>query len=398
MTLLAVQTGAWVAARPLARAAMEPWYERARLAYSARLVIALSFIPFVLYSAMFGLVLERELPIMHARAFEFAGMGGVIPALVVSSVLMSRKIRRRAIGFKPIVAGLVIGWLIHFSQATIAMILVIVNAGAFGWWTVAVMAGGLCLIVMLWKGGTLQILRSLQLARPAEPRLTKIAEQAAASLGMPAPPCYQLRWQSANALAFPMTGSIAFTDAAVDSLDDRQLYAVSLHELAHLAEPRSVLVLRGLSSLSLYCYVILILFAVRFGLSGMLVAMGLFLLGRIAISRLSRKWEKVADSVAGANQDQDLNYAHALLRIYEINMMPLVGIFRGGNHPHGYDRIVAAGLTPEFARPARPSRSSTFIGFALASLIGFVLYFSVAVATRIIVEHYHPGTPATQSE
>jgi hypothetical protein len=66
---------------------------------------------------------------------------------------------------------------------------------------------------------------------------------------------------------------------------------------------------------------------------------------------ISRKLEVRADEMAKAQEHDPGTYARALARIYQDNMVPAVTAGRG-THPHLYDRLVAAGVTPDFPRPA----------------------------------------------
>ena len=61
-----------------------------------------------------------------------------------------------------------------------------------------------------------------------------------------------------------------------------------------------------------------------------------------------------ADKVAAENAVNAVTYARALERLYEANQIPAVMRSNRLTHPHLYDRMLAAGVTPSYPRPKRP--------------------------------------------
>ena len=72
-------------------------------------------------------------------------------------------------------------------------------------------------------------------------------------------------------------------------------------------------------------------------------------------------------------------YARALARLYEDNLAPAV-MPKETTHPHLYDRLVAAGVTPDFPRPAAAA-STTWYGHILAGAMGLL---AVVLVIRLI--------------
>ena len=190
----------------------------------------------------------------------------------------------------------------------------------------------------------------------------------------------------ANAIAFVLERKIGVTDAALATLDDDQLAAVCAHEMAHLAEPRRVILARASGAFLLGLYIALIMASVRpilgsFGPDGMLwgiIAAFLFLIvGVLLLKRLGRKMEIRADSHATGWEPSPGTYARALERIAQVNLVPAVMGSRRNVHPDLYDRMIQAGVTPDFPRPARPPRWAFVLGLAgllLAACLGLVAY------------------------
>ncbi len=154
-----------------------------------------------------------------------------------------------------------------------------------------------------------------------------------------------------------------------------RLAAICAHELSHLNEPPRVLLGRLVGALVFVPFVFLHPASKLWHGLGLLVMLAL-MVGLIAFNRrLARRMEHQADDVAAKNQGEAGTYARALARIYEINQMPAV--MRGKPiHPHLYDRMLAAGVTPEFPRPQPPGRFSlngVAILLLLAGLVAFLI-------------------------
>jgi len=58
-------------------------------------------------------------------------------------------------------------------------------------------------------------------------------------------------------------------------------------------------------------------------------------------------------------------YAPALEKLYRENQLPAVNINDRQTHPHLYDRMLAAGITPNYPRPGRPKKM-TWVGTVYA--------------------------------
>jgi hypothetical protein len=73
--------------------------------------------------------------------------------------------------------------------------------------------------------------------------------------------------------------------------------------------------------------------------------------------------EKRADEAAVGYQLDASIYAQALARLYEANQMPAIMPRRWfvAPHPDLYDRMLAAGLTPDFAKPLPPRRRALVV-------------------------------------
>ena len=75
---------------------------------------------------------------------------------------------------------------------------------------------------------------------------------------------------------------------------------------------------------------------------------------RYFLVHLSLRMEVRADTLACSNEVQDGVFARALIHLSELNLSPAVLPKRMWTHPQVYDRLIAAGITPDFPRPAPP--------------------------------------------
>ena len=99
------------------------------------------------------------------------------------------------------------------------------------------------------------------------------------------------------------------------------------------------------------------------------------------VRRLGRRMEIRADAVALEHQGEAGIYARALGRLYEQNQMPAVMPERRQVHPHLYDRLLAAGVTPDYPRPAAPD-SISWNGVMVSVWFGILLVFSIPDLVR----------------
>ena len=87
-----------------------------------------------------------------------------------------------------------------------------------------------------------------------------------------------------------------------------------------------------------------------------------------------------ADAIAHANEPDPGIYARALAKLYEDNLLPAVNAKDRATHPHLYDRMLAAGVTPDFPRPKRTTTMSwngTLLALALG-VLGVIVFDRLA--------------------
>jgi Zn-dependent protease with chaperone function len=255
------------------------------------------------------------------------------------------------------------------------------------------------LALMLWSiyGGGLQLLRGVGALGEPPARLVAIVTQVAARMRLPLPRMWLLRIFGANALALPVLNTLLVTEGAMETLTDDELSAICAHEFAHLNEPKSVVTARIFTALSSLPAIFMKPAFHAWGLFGC-IAIGVVI---ILISRFSRgfrnRMEKRADSMATMHEGAEPGtYARALEKIYEANQVPAV-MGKKMVHPSLYDRLLAAGVTPAYPRPAPPPRFSWQRGITMA-LLGVSVFIGIQRIAHDDDEKRarRPRNPATQ--
>lgn len=313
---------------------------------------------------------------------------GLLPALAaglgcgLGAKLATRGLRVPAVADGGWMRGLVARSFLFPAGPTIFLIMVLTwNDGlTTRSWMIA--AGFLVLDFALVMGGSVALLRALGLLKPmGDPDRNQVIREQAEKQGVPIRGVFEVALPSVNAFAFPWTRDVAFTVSAMRVLDDAEVRSVAAHELGHLKGKTSIrwMMFAGLPSLVM---IGLAPAAMRSGLP--LVGLGFFLL-HVAVARLlariSRKFEHEADAEAKTGEHEDGVYARALEKIHESNLIPAV-IPPNASHPSLYDRMLAAGVAPDFPKPPAPSRTMPMVLGMLAALLFFAGFRFLELAIR----------------
>ena len=222
----------------------------------------------------------------------------------------------------------------------------------------------------IWAG--VPLLRVVGAAWRADARVQRIVQRAAARTGIAPRAVFAIELSAANAFALPLPRWLLFTRRCAAGLSDAELEALAAHELGHLSESPRVALARVAGALALAPVGFARVAVDALGpLPGMLAISACALALALPIARARVQLERDADLAARRGEAEPGLFARALARLGELNAMPAVGFGRGGSHPHLYDRLLAGGVTPDFARPAPPSARRLFagIGAAIALLL-----------------------------
>jgi Zn-dependent protease with chaperone function len=351
------------------------WTERARLLFPVRVAAGSNvlFLPVTVALALRFLE-PAEAPGLLAIAFvAWAGtLAGTFPFdLEVVPWLSAGDLLRQAS----------VAWLFKFARWFLflgAMALMPETVDWRSWLLAGAVVGFQAILV--W-GGAIWIASRLALVKPVPERVQAIIDQVAGKMQIAVRSAWTVRSSNANALAIPHTRDLIFTERALAILPEDELAAVCAHELGHLAESKASQLLRFLASLFLLPWLFLRPLWVAFGPG----ALGILLVSTVIlwwlIRWLGKRLEIRADAAALANQGEAGVYARALARLYEDNQTPAVLPERRQIHPNLYDRLLAAGVTPDYPRPAVPA-SMSWHGLLVAVLFGLLLGLSWVALMR----------------
>ncbi len=245
---------------------------------------------------------------------------------------------------------------LRFSSWATYLAAAFLMPGTWGWLVLMVAVGFVALQVALQFGLNVRIMGALGLLKPASVHLQSLVNETSGSMGVNVRATWELAGAQANAVAFVTTRELAFTGRLLATTPDDEIKAICAHELGHLMEGRWTVVGRIAGSLVFFPVIFfrpayaeweetaaaVIVFA----------SVGLW----VAVPRWLRYLEKRADRIARDHTVEIGVYARALERIYRANQMPAVQRKNFAlTHPDLYDRMLAAGLTPDYARPEVPA-------------------------------------------
>lgn len=250
-------------------------------------------------------------------------------------------------------------WTLRFGYWGILTAVGASMPGHFNMWTWLILAG-MVILLGLWFTFSIHLLRLFGILIPPGERLEKIVASCIQNGEAKVRSLWQARMVEANAFAMPLSGTLIFSDSLLEILDDEEVAAICSHELGHLTESKGVICLRYLGAMAI---VLLLLVKPAYLQGNSLAAIGVFFLYLLSV-RLSRKlahrMELRADSSASGQQANEGVYAGALEKIYRYNQIPAVMPEKNLVHPHLYDRMLAAGVTPEFPEPPVPQTFTSF--------------------------------------
>lgn len=246
----------------------------------------------------------------------------------------------------------------------------------FGWSTVATTGVVLFLYFLAQYGMFVRLARWLRLFKPPTERLRRIVSETTRRMNVPVRAVWEVTGPYSYAGALPTTRELIFSTRLLELHPDNEVAAICAHELGHLSESRLTLMGRLVGSLWLFPLLFLGPATSAFGFRGIALLVAPASLLMVFARRLARRMEHRADTVAVEHQNEAGTYARALERLYQANQMPAVMASDRLPHPHLYDRLLAAGLTPEYPRPKPPAQSAwhgALMWIPLGVLVGLTL-------------------------
>jgi len=354
----------WIALRPWRRCQHQHWTEQSRRLWPV-LVSARSAIWTVPLIAIVSLVLLR--PDASLWLYFAAGVSGLVGAMA-GALPLSRELFPR-LGWRELLRQSAIGLCLQLLLWIAFAALALAMPDTFGWRALALGTAALGLQLFWLFSGWLRIGLRLGLFAPAPERLRRIVAKVSARTGIACRAVWVMRAGTCQALALPLSRELVFTDRLLEIMPDEEVAAICAHEFGHLTESRGTLLLRLVRVWAFLPWVFLNPLLHTFGALGLYAPLLLMVLVPKLTASLVRRLEARADTVATGHESVTGIYARALLRLSEDNRTPMVFPGKGITHPHTYDRVLAAGVTPDFPRPKAPA-SMSWHGILLSGLLG----------------------------
>ncbi len=359
----------WLEMIPWRKSAGKHWSERARILYPVRKSASIHvFLVPLLVVAGSLMIAESHWGSLLPRGL--AGYAGAIGAgwfmvrwLFPGTRLLSW-LREIAVGL-----GIRLGVWILLGAVAVTMP---EEFNSRVWLTLA----GVVALLVAWPWLGINLLRLCGVLRPAGERLRRIVAACTRENGPRVRGVWQARGIIANAFALPLMGTLLFFDSLLEILDDEEAATICEHEMGHLAESGWILFGRYLGVLAVLPLLLIKPAIHQWGLTGMFAMLLLVIVWTRLTRRLVHRMELRADTIAGGNQTSGGAYARALEKIYQYNRMPAVMPGKINTHPHLYDRMLAAGVVPDFPRPAAP-RKNTPLGWILLFALPFCVMWLV---------------------
>ncbi len=371
----------WVALTGWRRSANQHWTEQARLFHPVRVAaIANTWtIPAALTSGF--VLLWPENPTPWSLVAFAAALGTTIGTVPMDREVFARIPLKSLWRQAAFTWSLRIGIVLAFLAAMTAM------PNDFGWEVAAIFVLTVASYVVWVHSGIIWFGRATGLFAPATDRLQKLAEETASKMNIHFREVLIVRISTAQAFALPGSRRLLFTDRLLELCSDEEVAAICAHELAHLGESKAVRLMRFLRSL---VFVPLLLLKPLMNSFGAIPVVALTLI-MVLVPRLwlkiSRKLEARADQIAKVNESESGSYARALEKVYQDGLVPAVMAPRRQTHPNLYDRMLAAGLTPGFPRPAAAkgiALHGQIVALGAGVLLGFLLVRMTDPATYVV--------------
>jgi Zn-dependent protease with chaperone function len=265
---------------------------------------------------------------------------------------------------------------------------------SFGPGSWLVLAGAFATLAFLTWGGALRLWCLLRIARPAPTAVVEMVESLAAEMKFTGNiRVVQLAWPQVNAVAWVLEETVGFSRAMLEVMDLTELRAIAAHEVAHLLESRGVKAARVLHLFAYLPLAPLMKYGGSIGLLlGYVLMCGLF----VGYKKFARRLESRADRLGNETLGDPGVYMRSMIKLHESNLAPAV-MPGEQTHPHLYDRLLAAGIQPEFPRPMAPNRTRptlAALGTTVAAVLVFCLFMIMAGCNQRLA-HEMGAPPAT---
>lgn len=360
---------------PWRRSAGRHWTERARVLYPARVSCGLNVLLIPANVVLAGLFVEPALSACWPVLFFINGLCAMLGTFPFHREIFPR------FTFRVWLHQICAGWALRSGFLFVCLAGAMMMPEDFGWPAAAIAGGALLFHVWQLSRWRTKWMLKLKLLLPAGERLQRIVTETSSRMGVPVRGVWRLAGIFAQAYALPTTRELVFTGRLLEICDDGEVSAICAHELAHLTESKAVLFRRVAASFAFYPLLFVRPVLHSDNPLALLLFVAPFALG-LLVRKLSLRMEKRADQAAAENQIEPGALGRALEKIYRENLLPAVTSVRQPTHPHLYDRLLAAGITPDYPRPNRAKKYSwSSIALYVCFIIAFLVYLNLPGST-----------------
>lgn len=365
--------GAVLVLGPVRRARHAHWTERARAVFVARRAALAGLLVLPVLAAVGAVLFSGPLSKVRAPMLDVVAAAAAFAGALVVRAVVERVALGASDGPRETWRGRVALLLARYPHVVVVALAAFAMPRAWSLGGALLLAVTVVLLAWTAFGGGIDVALAFGLARDPGPRVRAVVRTAALRMDVPAPGALELATRHANALALPLRRKLAITDGALSALADDELVSVVAHQIAHLGEPRRVSFLRAAGVLALAPLALLWPVTATAGGAGTLVLLVSVAVAELAVLAVSRGLARSADRVAHLHEGPAGVYARALERVYEANLTPAVRSDVASSHPALWDRMVAAGAAPAYARPLAPSRARLTLGVVAPAALVVVL-------------------------
>lgn len=349
------------------------WSERARHAFPLQSYLAYSAVWLGVLHASFASYYPRlMLPIPYYLFLGLVVM--VLIGVIAGTILIWGRYIRKPDPFLQGLRNFGVVIILRGAFLIVYIVMSILLPSRMNETALLIMLAAVLAVLWMQLGGLTRIGRFLFLIYPADEELKNRVATVAERLGCRKPSVWMLHWSRANALALPFANAIWVTETLPRLLTPEELDGVIAHEMAHLCESFSTRCVRMIGSFLLFPLFTFRMWGSHSGWKGVVYAYAIFFLGLIILKKRSRRMEERADQFGKKAEEEPGIYARALEKLYQANLIPAVMRGKKTVHPHLYDRMLAAGITPDYPRPQPPALWGRFALFLtlIANLIGSI--------------------------
>lgn len=275
---------------------------------------------------------------------------------------------------------LLIKWVLFPAVPATLLLMLLTWRQGLDWRALVIAAAMLALLLPLCTGTSVVLLKWLRILKPAPGNIQQAGRRLAEREGAPLKSVLTMKLGIVNAFASVWTGDLILTSSALSVLNEEEINCVMAHEIGHLNESRlmrwrRLIILPGLISMGLMPAA---------ASSGQTMAVFGFVAVYIVLRSLAHhhhnRMEVQADAAAVRSQISEGVYARALEKIHAAGLIP-ADFAAGHPYPSLHDRMISAGVRPDFPRLVPAShRRGVFAALAASAAFLVLWRFLILVA------------------